>query len=848
MRMARTLLAAAAALSIAPVADAYMYWLHYQNRVAPFAPAAERFDLDSIPGRRIPFFVSQSGPTAYAQGDSFPALLSEIRAAAQAWNSASTSSARLQFGGLFDPNATMSGPHVEVLFSDEIADGIEAMAGPVSRLDPVTTSSGTFVPIQRSVLLLRKDLSQSTAYQVGGEGFFLTLVHEFGHTLGLQHSWSGGVMSTAITRTTTKSHPLDADDMAGISGLYPATGYPGNLGSISGHVTLADRSAVHLASVVALTSTGPAVSALTLPDGSYRIDGLAPGNYFVYVHPLPPGLAGEMQPVNLDLPVGPDGVAVSPGPAFDTVFYPGTAAAQVFVTVGAGVETANVDFAVTRRDKVNVHSVQTYSFSPGSSVAVKPATLPLTASTGSVILAGFGLSSGTAPLPGLSISLLNAPETVLPNGVSAYPYSVSYIQVDLGFSSQASTPGVRHMRFSINGENYIAPSSVHLVASVPPSITAVSGNADGTLTLNGSGFQTGMTVWLDGAAAEILSLAADKVTIAPPAAPSGYRAVVAAFNPDGQSSLMWIAPNAPFSPSWTYGTSDLPQVGVSPALLPAGVETAVEITTSGLPLTAASAQVGFGSSDISVLKIYPVSANRARAQAVVGAGATEGPTPVTAISGLQIANTAVPFQVMAATPKIYIPVSKMSGSNPYPGGVFTLPVANLPQTASIFTTSVTFDDLPATVVDVSPSAGTVQLLVPASLTPGFAVVSGTVNGTALLPSVLPVDAVPPMLLKVQWAIVGQDISQGNAPKPGELVQVLARGLGQFNPSTDAARLKLLSGTVEHSIIMVSEASGQTGLYQILFYVSPAVTPSSAVPLTLTLDGRASNTITFPVRP
>ena len=76
---------------------------------------------------------------------------------------------------------------------------------------------------------------------------------------------------------------LDADDIAGARTLYPVGGSPG---SIAGHVTV-NGSPAFGAQVVAVSASGPvAASALTLPDGSYAIEQLAPGTYQVYAEPL----------------------------------------------------------------------------------------------------------------------------------------------------------------------------------------------------------------------------------------------------------------------------------------------------------------------------------------------------------------------------------------------------------------------------------------------------------------------------------------------------------------------------------------------------------------------------------
>jgi len=93
-------------------------------------------------------------------------------------------------------------------------------------------------------------------------------------------------MSTATTSAVSHAQPLDADDIAGISSLYPNAEFA-KTGSITGRIT-ADGNGVHLESVVAIRAAAGAVSAFTNPDGTYRIDGVQPGQYYVYAHALPP--------------------------------------------------------------------------------------------------------------------------------------------------------------------------------------------------------------------------------------------------------------------------------------------------------------------------------------------------------------------------------------------------------------------------------------------------------------------------------------------------------------------------------------------------------------------------------
>src|SRR5258705_12150411 len=102
-------------------------------------------------------------------------------------------------------------------------------------------------------------------------------------------------MSTAVTSAATKASPLTADDIAGISVLYPGADYNTTVGSISGRVTV-NGSGVSLASVVAISLGKPAISTMSNPDGTYRMDGVPPGGYQLYVHPLPLALQTESSP------------------------------------------------------------------------------------------------------------------------------------------------------------------------------------------------------------------------------------------------------------------------------------------------------------------------------------------------------------------------------------------------------------------------------------------------------------------------------------------------------------------------------------------------------------------------
>ena len=127
--------------------------------------------------------------------------------------------------------------------------------------------------------------------------------HEIGHLGGLGHSEIGEtelaasgrrVLSTgsvmfpiALGLGDISGRTLRADDIAGISDLYPDANFNQNTGSISGHVTKAGRG-VFGAHVVAFdTKSGDMVANFSLSaSGQFSIAGLQPGPHVLRVEPI----------------------------------------------------------------------------------------------------------------------------------------------------------------------------------------------------------------------------------------------------------------------------------------------------------------------------------------------------------------------------------------------------------------------------------------------------------------------------------------------------------------------------------------------------------------------------------
>lgn len=838
-RLAAICCAVTALLSIATPARGYYHFLQFRQTETGLRGIPERFDREALVDDTVYFYVSSPERPRLQANDSFDGLVSQVRQALATWDAVPTSTLRVGFGGVLDGPLEGSTPAVEIVFG-ELPPGVLGFGGSTVRGE----AREDFVPILRSQLVVSDNLSENQS-PTFSERFYNTLVHEIGHALGLQHSLAGSALSQEPTRSTTRARPLELDDVAGLSALYPTAEFLALTGAIEGIVRFDDGTPVALASVAALNRSGQIITALTGPDGRYRIEGLLPGEYTLYAQPLPPATSAALGPGNIRRPVDDKGQEITASGNFRTEFLGDTDRVEAarFLTVGAGAATGGADFRVQRKANVALLPVTTYSFPGYGAPGVHPAFLNVTEGPGLLVAAGADLVN---KFGAFQLSALFRDLTVRPPML--YELAPSYVRFDVEPAPFAGL-GALHLMFRLPDDIYVLPGAARLTNQGAPIIYWITRDFSQGVPawrIAGQEFGPGSQVYFDGLPGHVLDF--DSVTgelvAVPPVGPAGHRAVVTVYNTDGQSSAFALPDgNVMFSyPEGPAATASASSNSAAP-----GTDKVLEISGLFTQFAPGDAVVGVGSSDIVTREVQVLDDQRIRAVVSLAAGARPGLYDLSVSNGLETILLPDAFEVKGDAATDDRPMLRYNGllnaaTNTHqlaPGTLASLYGLHLAVAGAESTVRVTFNGLPASLVAVTD--GQINLQIPDAVEPGLSelrVFNGAVGSEPMLVSI---GRAAPGLFRV----VSANGALAGAESPlqaGQSFKVVATGFGVTPGSLEDA-VVLVNGI---RLKPISTAAPSPGIQELTVTLPAALGSIGAARIEVLVAGRLSNALEVPV--
>jgi hypothetical protein len=432
-----------------------------------------------------------------------------VRLAFSRWNTALDGSLSLYEDTTADATRTdytATDIHL-VLWDEDGSSGLFPTGSAIIALTPIIAQTGDGTIVDADIVFNGRDRTFTTKGDPGAFDVESVCTHECGHFVGLDHSGGPRVtMFQSIEPDATHERGIGRDEDSFLAVAYRLDT---TRGQISGVVTAPGGTGLAFGYVVAVDAQTGEMGGGTFTDatGNYKIVGLLPSSYNVYVEPLD----GPVTPANTTRLNG-----VTADTNFVTTYYP-----KDPVGVATGAETSGISFAVATGVGLNVTD-----WNGGS--------LPADGSTQLVTCSGTGMASITAanvPGPGVKVTGL-IPSTL--GGTTS---------VTVQLVTDPSAPrGIRPLELRDASGNLVVLTAGVQVLDVAPTIGDVTPitlrTAGGdNLTIQGSGFTSPVFVVIGGLpATNVQVIGTTEVIATAPANATAGPADVVVINPDGQEA------------------------------------------------------------------------------------------------------------------------------------------------------------------------------------------------------------------------------------------------------------------------------------------------------------------------